>query len=57
MAVHEKAAATPTLLSQHYMTVALPEKLDYLFSFIKAHLKAKTIVFFATCSQVPPLPP
>jgi ATP-dependent RNA helicase DDX10/DBP4 len=44
--------ATPASLKQHYMCVGLGDKLDCLFSFIKAHLKSKTIVFFATCSQV-----
>jgi len=32
--------------------VEVHEKLDALYSFIKAHLKAKTVVFLATCSQV-----
>ena len=53
LAVHDKAAATtPAALVSSYMCVGAGAKLDALFSFIKAHLKAKTVVFFATCSQV-----
>jgi ATP-dependent RNA helicase DDX10/DBP4 len=44
--------ATPMKLIQHYTIVELPHKLDLLFSFIKAHLKSKIIVFFSTCKQV-----
>lgn len=53
------SGATPVKLSQHYMVLGLEQKLDALYSFIKAHLKAKTVVFFATCSQVldPRVPP
>jgi ATP-dependent RNA helicase DDX10/DBP4 len=53
IAVHEKTeTATPSTLTQQYMVLHLKDKLDALYSFIKAHLKSKTIVFFATCSQV-----
>lgn len=54
IAVHEQTetGATPTTLTQHCMVMHLKDKLDALYSFIKAHLKSKTIVFFATCSQV-----
>lgn len=34
------------------MIVELDKKLDSLYSFIKTHLKAKTIVFFSSCKQV-----
>jgi ATP-dependent RNA helicase DDX10/DBP4 len=43
---------TPTQLQQAYVVVPLPHKLDCLYSFLKSHLKCKTICFFATCSQV-----
>jgi len=43
---------TPTQLQQAYVVVPLPNKLDCLYSFLKSHLKCKTICFFATCSQV-----
>lgn len=53
VAVNDKAAhVTPAKLAQHYCVCPLEQKLDVLFSFIKAHLKSKAIVFLATCSQV-----
>ena len=53
IAVHEAATyQTPTRLQQHYMVVDCREKLDALWSFIKTHLKQKTIVFFSSCNQV-----
>eukprot|EP00605_Chrysophyceae_sp_TOSAG23-4_P000715 GSChrysophyteH1.ASY1.ANO1.799.1 assembled CDS len=57
VAVHEggqgkDAEVIPSQLVQRYVTVRLPEKLDVLFSFLKAHLKSKIMVFFSTCSQV-----
>lgn len=49
----DKAATdTPDALTQAYVLVPLPHKLDCVFSFLKSHLKCKTIVFFASCSQV-----
>ncbi|CAL9729727.1 ATP-dependent RNA helicase Hca4p [Monosporozyma unispora] len=45
-------AATPSTLTQSYIEVALPDKLDILFSFIKSHLKAKIIVFLSSSKQV-----
>mmetsp|Transcript_4756 Transcript_4756/g.12213 ORF Transcript_4756/g.12213 Transcript_4756/m.12213 type:complete len:781 (+) Transcript_4756:97-2439(+) len=51
--VHDDdAATTPDRLKQAYVLVPAEHKLNCLFSFIKTHLKCKTIVFFATCSQV-----
>ena len=44
--------ATPAALKQSYSIVPLPNKLDVLWSFIRAHLKHKTICFFSSCSQV-----
>ncbi|KAI8992101.1 P-loop containing nucleoside triphosphate hydrolase protein [Mycotypha africana] len=52
VAVHEKAEhSTPKTLSQHYVVTELPNKLDILYSFIKSHLKCKTIVFLSSCKQ------
>ncbi|KAG9291025.1 hypothetical protein G9A89_012897 [Geosiphon pyriformis] len=53
IAVHEKSEhSTPIRLSQHYVVCQLPHKLDYLFSFIKSHLKCKALVFLSSCKQV-----
>ncbi|KAL4422731.1 hypothetical protein ABPG75_008928 [Micractinium tetrahymenae] len=53
VSVHAEAAApTPVKLQQAYMECELQQKLDILWSFIKTHLKAKTIVFVSTCKQV-----
>jgi ATP-dependent RNA helicase DDX10/DBP4 len=48
----EDAVATPDSLTQSYITVPLDEKLDTLYSFIKTHLKAKTLVFLSSSKQV-----
>mmetsp|Transcript_30047 Transcript_30047/g.65057 ORF Transcript_30047/g.65057 Transcript_30047/m.65057 type:complete len:766 (+) Transcript_30047:115-2412(+) len=51
--VHDKeATATPESLQQNMIVVPLNHKLDAIFSFIKSHLKKKTIIFFSSCSQV-----
>lgn len=51
--VHDHdAQTTPDKLTQSYVVVPLQHKLDCLYSFLKSHLKHRTIVFFATCSQV-----
>ena len=53
VAVHEAAASsTPSALQQHYVVVPLSKKLDTLFGFIRANLKAKIIVFFSSAKQV-----
>ncbi|KFY68072.1 hypothetical protein V497_00012 [Pseudogymnoascus sp. VKM F-4516 (FW-969)] len=53
VAVHEAAtSATPTTLQQHYIVVPLAEKLDTLYSFIRANLKAKIVVFMSSGKQV-----
>ena len=46
------SSSTPSQLAQHVMVCDIGEKMDCVFSFIKAHLKSKSIVFFATCAQV-----
>ncbi|KAJ7960760.1 RNA helicase [Quillaja saponaria] len=53
VSVHEESAtATPVLLRQTAMTVSLDQKFDMLWSFIKAHLNAKILVFLSSCKQV-----
>ncbi|EED93629.1 predicted protein, partial [Thalassiosira pseudonana CCMP1335] len=53
LGVHDKEASkTPKGLEQSVMVVPLQHKLDAVFSFIKSHLKSKTIIFFSSCSQV-----
>lgn len=52
LAVHSEAdAPTPVKLQQAAMVVPLDQKLDALWSFIKAHLRCKVIVFVSTCKQ------
>merc|ERR1712008_258908 len=51
--VHDKdTETTPNQLRQSYVVVPLEHKLNCVFSFLKSHLKSKTIVFLASCSQV-----
>ncbi|CAK9440979.1 uncharacterized protein LODBEIA_P48480 [Lodderomyces beijingensis] len=45
-------SAVPESLDQYYVKVALNEKLDVLWSFIKSHLKSKMLVFFSSSKQV-----
>ncbi|KAK6363464.1 ATP-dependent RNA helicase dbp4 [Orbilia blumenaviensis] len=53
VAVHEAAStATPGKLQQHYIITPLPEKLDILWSFIRANVKSKILVFFSSTKQV-----
>jgi ATP-dependent RNA helicase DDX10/DBP4 len=53
VAVHEAASsATPSTLQQHYVVIPLSEKLNTLFSFIRANLKAKIVVFMSSGKQV-----
>jgi ATP-dependent RNA helicase DDX10/DBP4 len=53
VSVHEAAAsATPSTLKQHYIITPLPEKLNTLYSFIRANLKAKILVFLSSGKQV-----
>jgi hypothetical protein len=47
-----QAAATAVSLPQAYMVIELGQKMDVIWSFIKTHLKAKTIIFLSTCKQV-----
>lgn len=53
VAPHEQqAVVTPAALKQNYVVIELEEKLTMLWSFIKNHMKQKTIVFMSTCKQV-----
>ncbi|XP_071498064.1 probable ATP-dependent RNA helicase DDX10 [Diadema antillarum] len=53
VAVHEHHThSTPVQLDQSYIVCELEQKLDVLYSFIKAHLKQKILVFMASCKQV-----
>lgn len=51
--VHDQdEATTPSQLKQSYVIVPVEHKLNCVYSFLKTHLKHKTIVFMASCSQV-----
>ncbi|XP_050372968.1 DEAD-box ATP-dependent RNA helicase 32 [Argentina anserina] len=53
LSVHEQATrATPNRLKQTAMIVPLDKKLDMLWSFIKAHLNSRILVFLSTRKQV-----
>ncbi|MCJ1291137.1 ATP-dependent RNA helicase dbp4 [Xylographa carneopallida] len=53
VSVHEQAnSATPSTLQQHYIITPLPDKLDTLWSFIRANLKSKILVFLSSGKQV-----
>uniref|UniRef100_G3U0G3 ATP-dependent RNA helicase n=1 Tax=Loxodonta africana TaxID=9785 RepID=G3U0G3_LOXAF len=54
--VHEKAkyssTSTPATLEQNYIVCELHQKISVLYSFMRSHLKKKSIVFFSSCKQV-----
>ncbi|GFZ22015.1 DEA(D/H)-box RNA helicase family protein [Actinidia rufa] len=53
LSVHEESVtATPNRLHQTAMIVPLDKKLDMLWSFIKAHLNSRILVFLSSCKQV-----
>jgi ATP-dependent RNA helicase DDX10/DBP4 len=53
VSAHEGAdSATPVTLQQNYVVTPLPEKLDTLWSFIRANLKKKILVFLSSGKQV-----
>ncbi|KAI4182430.1 MAG: hypothetical protein L6R41_005984 [Letrouitia leprolyta] len=53
VSVHEAASsATPSTLQQNYIVTPLPDKLDTLWSFIRANLKSKILVFLSSGKQV-----
>ncbi|MCJ1429006.1 ATP-dependent RNA helicase dbp4 [Sticta canariensis] len=53
VSVHEAASsATPSTLKQHYIIIHLQDKVDTLWSFIRANLKSKILVFLSSGKQV-----
>lgn len=53
IAPHEKAvASTPSLLQQNFVVINQEDKITMLWSFIKSHLKNKSIIFMSSCKQV-----
>jgi ATP-dependent RNA helicase DDX10/DBP4 len=51
--VHDKEkTSTPESLQQSYVVVPLEHKLNAIYSFVKTHLRCKSIVFMASCAQV-----
>ncbi|KAL2429821.1 ATP-dependent RNA helicase DBP4 [Exophiala dermatitidis] len=53
VSVHEGAeSATPSTLQQNYIVTPLAEKLDVLWSFIRANVKKKILVFLSSGKQV-----
>lgn len=53
IAVHENSStSTPKGLTQSYVVCELPEKLNFLYSFIRNHIKSKILVFVSSCKQV-----
>lgn len=53
VSVHETAdSATPTNLQQNYIVTPLADKLDVLWSFIRANVKKKILVFLSSGKQV-----
>ena len=53
VAPHETSEhSTPNQLQQNFVVVELQDKVTMLWSFIKSHLKQKSIVFLSTCKEV-----
>jgi ATP-dependent RNA helicase DDX10/DBP4 len=53
LGVHDnEKSSTPESLQQSLVVVPLEHKLNAIYSFVKSHLKCKSIVFLASCSQV-----
>ncbi|WAQ89278.1 hypothetical protein PtA15_10A702 [Puccinia triticina] len=48
----ERDLTTPKELVQSYMVTPLECKIDYLWGFVRTHLKTKMIVFLSSCKQV-----
>lgn len=50
---HQEARfSTPATLEQSYLVCELHHKVNLLYSFVRSHLKKKTLVFFACCKEV-----
>uniref|UniRef100_A0A8B7UVS0 ATP-dependent RNA helicase n=1 Tax=Castor canadensis TaxID=51338 RepID=A0A8B7UVS0_CASCN len=43
---------TPATLEQNYIVCELHQKISVLYSFLRSHLKKKSIVFFSSCKEV-----
>jgi len=53
LGVHDKEKnATPESLMQSMVVVPQEHKLNAVYSFVKSHLRCKSILFMASCSQV-----
>ena len=53
LGVHDnEKSSTPESLNQSLIVVPLEHKLNAIYSFVKSHLKSKSIIFLASCSQV-----
>jgi ATP-dependent RNA helicase DDX10/DBP4 len=53
LGVHDdEKQSTPDTLQQSLIVVPLEHKLNAVYSFVKSHLKCKSIIFLASCSQV-----
>lgn len=53
LGVHDKEKTdTPDQLQQSYVVVPVEHKLNAIYSFIKSHLKNKSIIFMSTCAQI-----
>lgn len=53
VSVHENSKhSTPEGLQQSYVVCELHDKVSILWSFIKNHLKQKSIIFFSSCKEV-----
>ena len=50
--LYKNDVLTPVQLNQRYMMVDADKKLDVLWSYVKSHLNAKSMIFFTTCKQV-----
>lgn len=53
LGVHDKEkSSTPESLQQSYILVPQEHKLNAVYSFVKTHLRCKSIIFMASCAQV-----
>ena len=53
LGVHDKEkTSTPESLQQSFIVVPLEHKLNAVYSFVKTHLRSKSIIFMASCAQV-----
>lgn len=53
VSVHENAEhSTPKGLQQNYVICNLEHKISIIWSFIRNHLKQKSVIFLSSCKQV-----